>query len=178
MGIQGEKGGFIMKKTVIMALFVMILFSAGWTTNADAAYKPKTGDASLDVNLGDLNIYTQGSSVSDFIKNVSVSYNIPRVRIDYLIYEVKMVPADVIMTVLIARLLGINVDVVVDKYKANKGKGWGVIAKQLGIKPGSKEFHALKSGASGELKKAKGKGKNKEKKEKKSANKGKKNKKK
>ena len=31
-------------------------------------------------------------------------------------------------------------------YQAHKGKGWGVIAKELGIKPGSREFHALKNG--------------------------------
>ncbi|HEX9934232.1 MAG TPA: hypothetical protein VGB38_03460, partial [bacterium] len=33
---------------------------------------------------------------------------------------------------------------VMDEYKSGKGKGWGVIAKSLGIKPGSDEFHALK----------------------------------
>lgn len=31
-------------------------------------------------------------------------------------------------------------------YSRDKGKGWGVIAKELGIKPGSPEFHALKKG--------------------------------
>lgn len=35
-------------------------------------------------------------------------------------------------------------DRVMREYKSGKGKGWGVIAKNLGIKPGSKEFHALK----------------------------------
>jgi hypothetical protein len=34
----------------------------------------------------------------------------------------------------------------VDTYKRNKGKGWGVIAQRLGIKPGSAEFHRLKKG--------------------------------
>jgi len=33
-----------------------------------------------------------------------------------------------------------------ERYRADKGKGWGVLAKSLGIKPGSKEFHALKRG--------------------------------
>jgi len=32
------------------------------------------------------------------------------------------------------------------KYKSGKGKGWGVLAKSLGIKPDSKEFKALKNG--------------------------------
>jgi hypothetical protein len=35
---------------------------------------------------------------------------------------------------------------VIEQYRSSKGKGWGVLAKSLGIKPGSKEFHALKNG--------------------------------
>jgi hypothetical protein len=37
-------------------------------------------------------------------------------------------------------------ETVVQTYQTHKGKGWGVIAKELGIKPGSREFHALKNG--------------------------------
>jgi hypothetical protein len=37
-------------------------------------------------------------------------------------------------------------DYVIDQYRSDKGKGWGVLAKTLGIKPGSREFHALKDG--------------------------------
>ena len=37
-------------------------------------------------------------------------------------------------------------DYVVDQYRSGSGKGWGALAKNLGIKPGSKEFHALKNG--------------------------------
>jgi hypothetical protein len=33
---------------------------------------------------------------------------------------------------------------VLEKYEAGKGRGWGALAKSLGIKPGSSEFHALK----------------------------------
>ena len=36
---------------------------------------------------------------------------------------------------------------VAERYKKNPGKGWGVVAKDLGIKPGSSEFHELKRGA-------------------------------
>ena len=35
---------------------------------------------------------------------------------------------------------------VLSVYRGNKKKGWGAIAKKLGIKPGSAEFHALKQG--------------------------------
>jgi hypothetical protein len=38
------------------------------------------------------------------------------------------------------------VDRVMDLYQGRKGNGWGVLAKQLGIKPGSDAFKALKAG--------------------------------
>jgi hypothetical protein len=50
---------------------------------------------------------------------------------------------------------------VIEKYKVDKGKGWGALAKSLGIKPGSKEFHALKRGDDLYVDNGKSKGKNK-----------------
>ena len=41
---------------------------------------------------------------------------------------------------------GRSTDEDVEKYKSEKRKGWGVFTKSLGIKPGSKEFNALKRG--------------------------------
>jgi hypothetical protein len=35
---------------------------------------------------------------------------------------------------------------VLETYRSEKGRGWGVLAKRLGIKPGSAEFHNLKNG--------------------------------
>jgi hypothetical protein len=32
-------------------------------------------------------------------------------------------------------------------YKKNRGAGWGAVARSLGIKPGSPQFKALKTGA-------------------------------
>lgn len=74
-------------------------------------------------------------------------------------------PADAYMVCRLAEMSGKPVDYVVREYKSNKTKGWGVIAKNLGIKPGSKEFHALKRGhdlyAEKDVEKPKGKGKGK-----------------
>jgi len=41
---------------------------------------------------------------------------------------------------------GKSTDYVVEKYSYNKGKGRGALAKILGIKSGSKDFHVLKTG--------------------------------
>ena len=48
-----------------------------------------------------------------------------------------------------SRALGIPCLDVVQRYERNPGIGWGNLAKQMGIKPGSREFHALKNGAIG-----------------------------
>jgi hypothetical protein len=67
-----------------------------------------------------------------------------------------MDPADVFMTLELGVLTGKPFEEIANVYKVKKDKGWGVIAKELGIKPGSPEFHQLKNKA----KKNKGKNKN------------------
>jgi hypothetical protein len=47
------------------------------------------------------------------------------------------------MTVELAKIIQINIDQVVEVCSVHKGKSWGVIAKELGVKPGSLEFHGL-----------------------------------
>jgi len=55
-------------------------------------------------------------------------------------------PADAYMVLRLGEMSSKSTDYVLQKYKSNKNKGWGILAKDLGIKPGSKEFHALKRG--------------------------------
>lgn len=81
-----------------------------------------------------------------FKAELSVEFGIPAVKVDELIVEAKMEPADVYVTFELARISEKPVDEVVEVYKVNKTKGWGALAKELGIKPGSAEFKALKDG--------------------------------
>jgi len=55
-------------------------------------------------------------------------------------------PADAYMVLRLGELSHQPVATVVEQYRMNKNRGWGVMAKNLGIKPGSREFHALKAG--------------------------------
>jgi hypothetical protein len=55
-------------------------------------------------------------------------------------------PADAYIVLRLGEMSGRPTSYVIEKYKNNKGKGWGALAKSLGIKPGSEEFHALKRG--------------------------------
>ena len=55
-------------------------------------------------------------------------------------------PADAYMVLRLGEMSNRPIEYVIEKYKSGKGKGWGALAKSLDIKPGSKEFHALKRG--------------------------------
>ena len=54
--------------------------------------------------------------------------------------------ANAYMVLRLSEMSHLSLDVVIQRYHDNQGKGWGVLAKRLGIKPGSPEFHALKRG--------------------------------
>jgi hypothetical protein len=97
---------------------------------------------------------------------VSTQFGIPEVQVRATIGTVAA-PADAFMVYQLGQMTRKPPEQVVQVYKANQGKGWGVIAKSLGIKPGSPEFHALKRGdfaltgePGGGPGKGKGKGKN------------------
>jgi hypothetical protein len=55
-------------------------------------------------------------------------------------------PADAYMVLRLGEMSHQPTEYVIEKYKSGKGKGWGALAKSLGIKPGSREFHSLKRG--------------------------------
>ena len=88
-----------------------------------------------------------GVDLGAFKADISGSYDITHAKIDYLSVKIGMSAGDIYMTVEIARIARVSIDRVVEVYQVNRGKGWGVIAKELGIKPGSAEFHALKGNA-------------------------------
>lgn len=55
-------------------------------------------------------------------------------------------PADAYMVLRLAELSGKHPEYVLRQYTTKKHQGWGVLAKDLGIKPGSAGFKALKGG--------------------------------
>lgn len=149
-----------MMKTIAMG---MVMTVAVTQVNAQTlSFKANTGDKELDLTLSDMNTSAK-VDLSAFKKDLSVSFNITDAKLDQLM--VKMQPAEVYYALEIAKITSKTIDEVAKSYEANKAKGWGVIAKEMGIKPGSKEFHALKNKAKGKNDKVKG-NKNKDKGEK------------
>ncbi len=94
--------------------------------------------------LKNLNISAQ-ADMSGFRARLATRFQIGDAQIQAVIGNVEK-PADAYMVFRLGELSGRPPEEVVERYKSGKGKGWGVLAKSLGIKSGSKEFHALKSG--------------------------------
>ncbi|MBS0000822.1 MAG: hypothetical protein KFF73_17705 [Cyclobacteriaceae bacterium] len=121
---------------------VMVLFIGCF--HAKAQYN--SGDEDLNKSL--VNIDADASiNFGAFRADLSGRYNVSDNKIDYLSVNIGMTAGDIYMTLELAKITGKPVDQVVVVYQNNRGKGWGVIAKEMGIKPGSQEFHALKGNA-------------------------------
>jgi hypothetical protein len=92
----------------------------------------------------DLNIRAQADPAG-FRAMLATRFKIGDVHINAVLNNVDD-PADAYIMLRLGEMSGKQVDYVVKQYRNNKDKGWGALAKSLGIKPGSQEFHALKRG--------------------------------
>lgn len=139
-----------MKKiSVAMTVFIVLIIGLAVSAHAD-----------LDGFLSNVNIQARADQ-NGFAAKLSTQFGIPGVQVRAVIGSVDE-PADAFMIFKLGEMTNEPVDTVMQSYKANRGKGWGVIAKGLGIKPGSAQFHALKRGDfefSGEPGRGAGKGK-------------------
>ena len=113
--------------------------------------------------IRDLNIRAEADP-SGFRARLAARFKIGDAQINAVLSNVER-PADAYMVFRFGEISAKPTDYVIEKYRSKKGKGWGALAKSLGIKPGSKEFHALKRGNDiyddNDKDKGKGKGKGK-----------------
>jgi hypothetical protein len=101
----------------------------------------------LDSFVGSLNVQAR-ADLPGFKVKLSAQFGVPVAQVDT-VFAAVQTPADAYMVLKVGEVARQPQEVVLREYQANKGKGWGVIAKNLGIKPGSPEFHELKKGVDG-----------------------------
>lgn len=135
-----------MKKTLSAGFLALALaFSAG-AQAVDSfvfGFSPRTGDAFVDTQLGDINVFARGNT-DGFIDDVVVSFGAPRALVrDYYLTR-RWAPGDIYYACALAHQLGRPCRDLLDIWERDHGQGWGVIAQRMGIKPGSPAFHALK----------------------------------
>lgn len=144
-----------MKKIITLIATCFVL-----SVNAQTiSFNPRTGDVEMDNILKDINTKAK-ENINVFVQDVATKFNIAKNTVEGLLKD--LAPGDIYMAVQTAEIVKKPIDVVSTAYKNSKDKGWGQIAKELGIKPGSAEFHALKGKVKGNGK-SNGKGKEKSK---------------
>ncbi|MBP1752668.1 MAG: putative rane protein [Geobacteraceae bacterium] len=121
-----------MRKYVLALMCLMLFCSPGFAGGG------------LDGFLADLNVQAR-SDMGGFAARVGTQFGVPYAQVQAVIGTVNA-PADAFMVFQLGQMTHRPPDAVLGVYQANRGKGWGVIAKSIGIKPGSPEFHALKRG--------------------------------
>ena len=115
-------------------LSICILLCCAGTAMADA----------LDTFLDNINVQAAGDR-HGAIASIGSHFGVPYSDVELIMGTTGSL-ADAFMVLQIGRWTGLSRDRILGVYGKRKGQGWGVMAKELGIKPGSAEFHALKSG--------------------------------
>ncbi len=128
---------------ILLALGLAFSFNAQAFDSYAFGFSPRTGDVWMDAQLGEMNVYARGDR-NAFIDDVVVNFGAPRYVVTQYVVDRRWAPGDVYYGCALAHQLRVPCLNVLRDYDKNHGQGWGVIAKRMGIKPGSAEFHALK----------------------------------
>lgn len=83
---------------------------------------------------------------SGFSARLSTRFHIGGAEVQAVISNVGGRRADAYMVLRLAEMSHQPVAYVTRRYREDRHQGWGVLARHLGIKPGSRAFHALKAG--------------------------------
>jgi hypothetical protein len=111
------------------------------------------GDPVFEASLNDIGASAK-VDMAGFTAELSLTWGVPAAQVQQAMGQ-GLLAAEVYLASGLAKISGKPLSVVIDSYKKNKVKGWGALAKELGIKPGSKEFKLLKDKAAASSEKAK-----------------------
>lgn len=134
-------------------LAIAILVAVGVGGAAAQSLSFGLGDAALEASLNQIGASAK-LDLPGFSAEVSLQWGLTRAEVQAVIAQ-GFQPAEVYLIAALAKISGKAPAVVIDVYKKNRSKGWGFVARELGIKPGSKEFKALKDGSSSSAAKGK-----------------------
>lgn len=113
-----------------------------FVTSAVFCQTYNSGDKELDANLKSINLEAN-KNLSQFKLDITKTYATSEAKVNTM-FSIGMTAGDVYIAFEIATITRKPIDDVITVYKRSKSKGWGAMAKELGIKPGSAEFHKLK----------------------------------
>ncbi len=122
-----------MKKSVLM-----LSLAASLVSIAPAAH--------ADLNSFLANVNNQAlHDIINFNNKLASQFGLPVPNVEAIVRSVPN-PADAFMVLQLSQMSHMEPNMVLQKYQRSQGRGWGDLAHELGIKPGSPEFFALKRG--------------------------------
>nr|WP_320115304.1 hypothetical protein [uncultured Desulfuromonas sp.] len=122
-----------MKRTrTIVSLVIALLLMAG------------LAQASLSGFMTDMNMRAR-ADLRDFSVRLSTHFGVPVPDVDRLLRRVTA-PADAFMCLQLSDMSRVPMPQVMERYRNRRDKGWGQLAQDLGIKPGSAQFHRIRQG--------------------------------
>jgi len=92
---------------------------------------PALAGGGLDGFLGSLNVEAR-ADLPGFSSRIGAQFGVPVPQVQAVIGSVAT-PADAFMVFQFGQMAHQPPEMVMSSYRANRGKGWGVIAKSLGI---------------------------------------------
>ena len=133
-----------MKK--FLAVLAGLIFLGLFVRGAVSAQQPKTGDRRLNSLLG--KIETRAEIEPDvFFQQLSRKHDIPEREIREAKERNGLGYGDIYMATALSKISKKPVGAVAEDFRNNPGRGWGVMALSLGIKPGSPDFKLMKANA-------------------------------
>jgi hypothetical protein len=133
-----------MKKLLVASVGLVFLF--GLAVPAGSEQAGGTGDKKFDSTLERIDIQAKADP-EVLIEQLSSRYNISAPDIRQAKETYGLGAADIFMATALAKVTHRPVLSVAEEYDKGQGIGWGVMAKDMGIKPGSRAFHDMKRNA-------------------------------
>ncbi len=118
-----------------------VLFFSSFLFAQEVKVQFETGDPEINQHLKEVNAYAK-AEYEMFKNDLSLKFGITTRDVDRYVREEKVRPGDLYYACALSSVAGKRVNDVIVLYKEKKG--WGAVAQDLGIKPGSREFHVLK----------------------------------
>lgn len=138
-------------KSVLSIFISAFILSGAPLLNAADEFTPDLDKISLEAS----------KDKDGFNAELAAEFGIPLPKLNEMSAKFGMKNGDIYFACELSKQAKRPIDDVINQYQKNKSRGWGFIAKEMGIKPGSPEFKALKAKTKGKHEKIKGKNKEK-----------------
>jgi len=125
-------------------LFCFLVWAApSFSQIAESAYQPRTGDAWLDRQLADINLYAARYPQS-FADEMARYYSVPRDYVEAMLEQPTWEAGDILMACALAQVAAQPCRAVVREWSRDHADGWSGVAKRLQVKPGSAQYRELR----------------------------------